>query len=343
MSISTFHHIEQLKKDPVFPAMEAFLQDWPEDHFFQSPDFLEFIEKVPGHRPLLLVLTGEDGAYQGSLLGVVQSEGKGPKSWFSRRMIVWGGPAIAPGPEPRQTEAAGKLLDALKKRARGKAIYIEFRNYFDTSPLRPVFEAHGFRYNEHLNLLVKLDDEASVQKRMGRDRKRQIRTSFDAGAEVREPETEDEVREFYKLLDTLYREKVKKPLPDFELFRQFWKSPHTKVFIVKHDGKVLGGAAGPVYRNKTVYQWYLVGENGAIKGLHASVLATWGQIDYGLKNGCTLFDFMGAGKPTEDYGVRKFKSSFGCEEVAYGRYELVLSPWLYEVGKLGLKIYHKLS
>lgn len=342
MQVSSFTHIDPFRKDPNYPVLQRFLGEWPDSHFFQSPEFLEFIAKVPGYQPVLLVATGADGEFKGSILGVVQADGKGPKSWFSRRMIVWGGPVVAPGTEKEQLETAGTLLKALKRNARGKAIYIEFRNYFDTSPMRAAFEANGFEYKEHLNLLVKLGDEESVLKRMGRDRKRQVRISLETGAEVREPVNEEEVRELYDMLDKLYRERVKKPLPDFGLFRQFWTSPNGKMFIVVYNGKVMGGAAGPIYRNKTVYQWYLCGENGVVKNLHSSVLATWGQIDFGIKNGYELFDFMGAGKPDEAYGVREFKASFGGELVSHGRYEMILSPILYKVGKFGLKIYHKL-
>lgn len=85
------------------------------------------------------------------------------------------------GDGKRAIETAGTLLKALKRNARGKAIYIEFRNYFDTSPMRAAFEANGFEYKEHLNLLVKLGDEESVLKRMGRDRKRQVRISLETG------------------------------------------------------------------------------------------------------------------------------------------------------------------
>jgi len=50
---------------------------------------------------------------------------------------------------------------------------------------------------------------------------------------------------------------------------------------------------------------------------------------------------MGAGKPNEEYGVRDYKSQFGGDLVAFGRYLKVLNPLLYRVGKVGLKILSK--
>ena len=61
-------------------------------------------------------------------------------------------------------------------------------------------------------------------------------------------------------------------------------------------------------------------------------------MDYGMKNNLPRFDFMGAGKPDEDYGVREFKSKFGGELVEHGRFLNVLQPLLYSVGKTAIKI-----
>lgn len=335
MTIKYFTQSSLLRDDPIFPAFEAFIEQAPNAHFFQSPEFLEFIEPVKGYRPVLLIAVNEAGDVEGSLLGAFQSDGGKVKSYLSRRLIVWGGPL---GNE----SAARRLLEALKKTAAGKAIYIEFRNYFDTAPLQNAFAESGFTFKPHLNFLVTLDSEAAVNKRMSSNRRRQVRSSMAAGATVSEPQTEEEMLELYRLLERLYNEKVKKPLPSFELFRKFWTSPNGKTFVVKYQDKVVGGSAGPVYRGRIIYQWYVCGDN-THKGIHASVLATWAQIEYGLSNGYQIFDFMGAGKPEEEYGVREFKARFGGEEVCYGRYEMILNPALYRVGKLGLKIYHKIK
>jgi lipid II:glycine glycyltransferase (peptidoglycan interpeptide bridge formation enzyme) len=51
---------------------------------------------------------------------------------------------------------------------------------------------------------------------------------------------------------------------------------------------------------------------------------------------------MGAGKPDESYGVRDFKAKFGGQLVEHGRFQIVLSPLLYEIGKMGVKMMKKL-
>ena len=52
------------------------------------------------------------------------------------------------------------------------------------------------------------------------------------------------------------------------------------------------------------------------KNSFASELATWEPIKWGTSNGLSSFDFMGAGKPGQKYGVRNFKRGFGGIEIS---------------------------
>ena len=335
MQTFLYTQYNQLENSDHFVAFQKFAGQAPNANFFQSPEFLKFIEPVRGYKPFLLIALSDSGEVKGSLLGVIQSDGGGVKSWLSRRLIVWGGPIVAASADRQAVTKT--LLQEMKKYARGSAIFIEFRNFFDCSELKDAFAASGFHFRPHLNYIVKIDGEAAG--RLSSNRRRQIKTSLAAGAVVTEPESEADVVAFYQLLKKLYTEKVKKPLPSIDLFMQFWKSPSSKTFLVKYEGKVVGGSVGPIHRNQVLYQWYVCGDNGVIKGVHPSVLASWAPIEYGLKHGYQYFDFMGAGRPEEDYGVREFKARFGGDEVCFGRFEMVLNQPLYRVGKLGLKVY----
>lgn len=343
MQTTIYTTFSQLQQDGLHVVLDRFVDAHPNANYFQSSIFFQFIETVRGYKPFVLVATDSSGAVVGSLMGVIQSDGGGLKSWFSRRLIVWAGPLVSSDAGVPQTDVARNLLRNLKRHAQGKAIFIEFRNFFDCSPLHADFESCGFRFRPHLNYLVKTDDEAAARGRLSSNRRRQIKTSLAAGATVGEAESEADVLGLYDILEKLYREKVKKPLPGSDLFVNMWKSPAAKVFVVKYDGKVVGGSIGPTYKNKVLYQWYVCGENGVVSGVHPSVLASWAPIEYGVRHGFDHFDFMGAGRPEEDYGVREFKARFGGEEVCYGRYEMVLSPTLYRVGKLGLEMYKKIK
>ncbi len=336
-----FTRYEVLANDPLWDGFTKFVDQHTNGSFFQSGSCFQYLEGITGYLPFLLIATDDSDSIQGSLLGVFQSNGGGIKSWLSRRLIVWGGPLVAPGIDQKAITA--ELLQQLEKQASGKAIYVEFRNFFDTTSLKAAFTHQGFHYRDHLNFLVKTDTLAEVQKRVSKSRMRQIKSSLKTGATIAEATSEEEVKAFYQILQKLYREKVKKPLPAIALFIKLWQSPVAKVFVVKYEGQVVGGILCPIFNNQVIYEWYVCGEDGLIKGLHPSVLATWAPIEYALQQGYDHFDFMGAGRPDQDYGVREFKARFGGKEVCYGRYEKVVNKPLYHVGKLGLRLYQSIN
>ena len=342
MQIKIYTQFDQLKNDPGYGQFQNFINQHPQGSYFQSPEFFQFIEGLKEFKPLLLVDWGEDGAVQGSLFGYYQIFGEGVKGWMSRRLIVLGGPLLAPGSPEKRQKIAESLLKNLKKHAGGRAIYIEFRNRFDTAELRPAFESGAFQYKPHLNFLLKTDGEESVKKRMSRSRRKEIRVTLEAGATIEEPESEAEVMTFYRLLENLYTKKIKKPLISSCFFMKFWKTGAGKIFLVKYQGEIKGGIVCPIFNHKIIYEWYICGLDGEVKNVYPSALATWAPIEYGLKNGLDHFDFLGAGKPDEEYGVREFKSRFGGEEVCFGRYEFIVNKPLYQFGKLGLSLYQKL-
>ncbi len=334
MKVECYDNVEGLRGTPVHAALHRFQAEDPDAGFFQSPQYMEFIHPVRGFRPVLLVALDARQEVVGSLLGVYQRDGAGLKSWMSRRLIVHGGPL---GGE----DAARALLAALLKDARGKAIYVEFRNSFRTDHLRAVFEGYGFTFTPHLNFIVDLAGEEQAMSKLAPNRRRQVRNGLAAGAVLQEGATEQEMHALYTLFSTLYREKVHKPLPDYALFKRFQESPLGRVLLVKYDGRVIGGSLGPVHNGRVSYQWFAYGDN-SVEGAHASVLATWAHIAHAAREGHSTFDFMGAGKPGQGYGVHEFKSRFGGTEVNHGRYGKVLEPNLYKLGVFALTVHHRI-
>ena len=94
----------------------------------------------------------------------------------------------------------------------------------------------------------------------------------------------------------------------------------------------------PILEGKTVYEFYICGLDDEYKEQYPSAMATWAAIEYAYQNNIIVLDFMGAGKPDEQYGVREFKARFGGELVEYGRFIKINNHFLYKLGKFGLKL-----
>jgi len=316
-----------------FEELEAFIYHHPHGNFFQSTKAYTFFNSVDNYDPVLLVAK-EDNEIIGSLLAVIIKE-SGIKGYFSRRCIVWGGPLVK---DNNPTVMSG-LLRKLNEKTKSKAIYTELRKMFDVSYFSNVFNNNKFSFSEHLNYIVPIDNEDKALSNLSSSKRRQIRQSLKNGAEIVEASNINQIKDFYIILKNLYQDKVKKPLPAFVFFEKFFLTPKLgKYFLIKYKNSIVGGIMCPIYKD-TIYEWFVCGNDGEIKNVYPSVLATWAPIEYAAKNGLKYFDFMGAGKPDADYGVREFKSKFGGKLVNYGRFEKINNRFLYKIGKLSLKLY----
>ena len=168
-------------------------------------------------------------------------------------------------------------------------------------------------------------------------RSRQVRKSLEGGAEAVVSTSPAEVEAFYSILKETYRRKVRRPLPSKAFFLKFMESGLGVYILVRYKGSIIGGIMCPVHGRDTLYEWYVAGEDGKHPGIYPSVLATWSAIDYAAANEIGIFDFMGAGRPDESYGVREFKARFGGTEVEYGRYLKIFNRAVYRAGSIIFK------
>jgi len=332
MEIRVVNH--SVEVDPL--QWERFVYNHPHGNFFQTPRVYKFLQGFPAYNPYFV------SAWRGDeLVGLFQAfrqkEGNGLKGYLSRRTIVYGGPLVKPGDRDGRT-IVQRLIQTLNHTS--DSLYTEFRNMCDASEYEDVFLQAGYVYQPHLNYIITIPgDEQAVLKLLHSSKRGQVRKSQRNGARTILPRGKDDVKQFYLILKRLYREKVKKPLPPWSFFERFHEDKELGVYLlILYQEKIIGGIMCPAY-DKTLYEWYVCGEDGKYRNIYPSVLATYAPLLYGCQNGYRYFDFLGAGKPGEDYGVREFKSKFGGKQVEYGRFFRVNNPLLYSAGRIGYRLY----
>ena len=350
--------------------------------WFQSPEAYELFASLPEmFTPFAFGVVGKpesdsgqiiEATLRGVCVGYVTKEKSRLKQFFTRRAIILGGPCLA---EDATDEEVTALLSTLNSQhstlnsqhsTLNTPIYIEIRNFNDYSRWRGAIEAAGFSYQPHLNFHVDCTDKQKMWERLSDNRKRQIRKkptpdpSLKGGEKEGKDVSEQDVREWYGILQELYRTKVKTPLLPVEFFVQAYKQGVGHFLLIRHEGKIIGGSMvvkkpttdtppGPLSEgrenadenaigNGVVYEWYECGMNAAYKEQYPSVMATWAGMQYAHEQGCVRYDMMGAGVPGVPYGVRDFKSEFGGTLVEHGRWLYVAKPWLYAIGKAGVEM-----
>lgn len=306
-------------------------------NWFQTDECLNFYKSLSFVEPFECSVS-RDGVVKGRIVGYLQKDGGHVKQFLSRRAIINGGPMLA---DDITEDELRELLQSCYNALKGKAIYVETRNFDGYAEFQPIFEDCGWTYEPHYNFHIDTSSLETVEANLGKSRKRDIRTSLRDGATIGEAESPDETKALYGILSNLYSTKVKTPLFPIEFFEKLYLSPWGKVFVVRYEDRIVGGTMC-VCGGDTVYEWFACGEDGFSKSVFPSTLATYAGIKYAAENGFKRFDMMGAGAPGDGgYGVREFKAKFGGELVEHGRFKYVLNKPLYALGTLAVRIMRK--
>jgi serine/alanine adding enzyme len=299
---------------------------------FQTNEFFKLINSIPDFSATAVAI--EDSGLLLALAVITMQKEQGIKGYFSRRGIIYGGPLF----DFQNKDASDFLLKILSSSIGDNLIYIETRNLSDYGNYKEIFKNHGWVYIPYLNFNLNTRDKGSMTHAISISRLRQIKKTLKSGTFWKEAVTVEEVRAFYKILLSLYQKKIKKPLFPWEFFRQCFEQKFGKYLLVYFNEKIIGGIMCPIIRNKAIYEFYVCGLDEDYKEQYPSVMATWAAMEYANQNNIPVFNFMGAGKPNERYGVREFKARFGGEVVEYGRFLKINNHFMYNLGKFGLKL-----
>lgn len=337
-AISSEYHVSSNTEDIQLDQVADFVSNQSTGNFFQSIPYFEFYRKLKGYSQIIVVAYDGNKNIVGSVICVIHHLLYGLKLPFLSRAIVIGGPVVKDA-EINKKAVFDLLVSRLVVESRKASVYLEFRNAFDMNDYMDIFEKHGLQFNDHLNFLINTGDPETAQKRMSKTKLQQVRKSLNAGAEISIAKDLGELREFYTILQELYKTRVKKPLPSFSFFNTFFQEGLKVGFylLVKLNGRVIGGMMCPVFENRIMYDWYVCGKDRIFKDIYPSTLVTWAAIDYAMKHQIPLYDFLGAGKPKQEYGVREFKAQFGGDLVNFGRMTRTFNQQKYDLSHRLLK------
>jgi lipid II:glycine glycyltransferase (peptidoglycan interpeptide bridge formation enzyme) len=301
----------------------------------------EVWNRTPNYEPFAYYAVDEKMQIQAMLSGVIQTVKPGLFSCFSKRAVMLQAPIYS------EVDALDFLISNYTSLMQQKVIYTEVRNHYSDDSYNVIMSNMEFKIIPHFNFIVDCNNPNETWIKISESKRRQIKKAEKKGVTIEENPNMSHIMEFYKILDDLYHNKVKKPLVPFEYFQALYKicvpKNNARFLLVVKESKVIGGIVCPISGNKCIHENYIAGLDEEYKDSYPSVIATWSAIDYACKNGIKEFDFMGAGSPDEDYGVRDFKAKFGGRLVEPGRFISTHSILKYWIANNGFKLYQKLK
>jgi serine/alanine adding enzyme len=326
-----------------YKIWREFVDEHPQGNIFHTPDMYQVFERAQGYRPLIWAAISDHGQLLALLNPVQVTLTVGLPRRLTTRSIAYGGLLCSPNPVGK--EALLTLLDAYSQKARKEALFTELRHLSDFSELQPLFLQCGFTYEDHLDYLIDIScGPEQVLQNIGPRTRKHIRQAIRKGnVSVEQITDRNQIQTWYEIVCRSYKA-AHVPLADRSLFEAAFDILQpvgmVKFWLAKFGSAYIAASMELLYKD-VMYGWYGGMDRAYAEELPGELLM-WHILDWGARSGYKTYDFGGAGKPGEEYGVRDFKSKFGGQLVCFGRNTNVHSPNLFHLSEFAYRFYRRL-
>ncbi len=326
----------------IFDIKDIKLSDWtrfniehPQGNVFHSPEVFKAFSLTPLYKPVCVFAIDSKGEIVGLQQSCIIQEYKGFIGYPTARSITWGGPLV----ENNEMAICDELISKHNKTIKSRAIYSQIRNLDDISFFSEILNKNGYKYKDHLNIIVDLKKtEEELWSDINSKRRNEVKKAIKNEVTVELRNDRDSLLKSYQILKEVYKV-ANLPLATFELFKNLSNESNDSFrlgnFVALYEGEIIGCMFTLNYK-KTIYNYY-AGSKRKFYSKHPNDLIPWEVFKWGKLNDFECFDFGGAGAPGKSYGVRNYKMQFGGKTVNFGRYEKINNPLFYKIGTVGLK------
>ena len=312
-----------------------FVHTSPRANIFHTPEMFQVFARTKGCRPTLWATVDGEGRVLALFLPVQITVLNGLLRHLTTRAVVFGGALFASGREGE--EALVLLLKAYNRAVRRSVLFTEMRNVSDLSDLQPLLNENEFVSEGHLNFLIDVTrPESELWQQVNSSARRNIQKARKSGVVIEEVSDPNEMPAAYAVLRNVYK-RIHVPLPDQSLFQAAFEilrpAGMLRVLIARQNGAIIGVLFLLLHNGVATY-WY----TGCLRehsSLRPADLLAWSALQSCKQLDCHTFDFGGAGRLDEEYGVRDFKAKYGGQLVNFGRNVCTHAPARLKVSRAG--------
>ena len=305
-----------------------------DSNFFHSPQFFALCQQTPRHRPYMVTLADDDGNLMAQMLAVVRYRSSWfPPYYYMHCRIL--GEGIY---KETSGEAFEQMLNALTAKLGPRMLYVEVSHLshkmFGYRQLRAARYFPVRWMSIHNSLHSRTPEErisASMQQR--------INNAYERGVITDEVKSEDDFKEFMKLLRHHNWLKPKRYIPADEFFHSFSGLPPVdakekiqlpddgRLYLTRYRNRVVGCSA-VVYSNHQAYLWYAAYRRKSFAWVHPRELTIWHAIKDAHSRGYEHIFFMDVGLPFRKNKFRDFILRFGGKPVSTYRWFRCSIKWI---------------
>lgn len=317
---------------------QSFVDNHPNGTIFHTPFIFDAYD-IARHHPFALFALDSDNSIQAMLVGFVNEVIPGPFSSLTKRAIVLHSPIYY------SVNALKELMETYLNTINKQVIYSEIRNHTIDNEYNDVVIGMGFTREGHYNIVKKMpENEKELWNGIGRKRKDGINKAKKFNFSFVESHDKNVVNDFYCLLFEQYR-KIRLPHPDKQFFMNLLNldsDNNCRFFQLSENNEIMISLCAFKYKH-VLYAFYIgISQNAVFIRKRPVDWFYFEVMKWCMNNDVEYFDWMGAGKPGDDYGVRDFKKQYGGYLVDYGRFKYVHSKIKFFFAELGFKIVQKM-
>ncbi len=310
----------------VQPAWDEFVNNHSQGSIFHSSQMVRVFAAAKRHAPLPLAALDRDGCVVALLSAVRVQTLPHPLGRLSSRSLWYAEPLCRD--DPASIDALVELIKTHDRAMRRPTLFTEVRPLFAPGPERAALERCGYEFYDYLNYIVDLTPgEERLWANLRKSCRRSVQSARKRGFVIRELTAAEGVDALYSILQQTYG-RARVPLADRSLFeaafRELAPAGVLRCMAVADGERIVAIDVLLAFKDR-LYAWY--GGVERMTGISPCEILQWHEFTWGADQGLTDFDFGGAGRPDEPYGVRDFKAKFGGELVCFGRYRKIHGPW----------------
>lgn len=312
-----------------------FVDGHPKGNVFHTPEMFDVFQSARGCSPELWAVIEEGPRILALMIPVRIVWVSHLLSPVTTQTVVYGGVLHVDDREGEQ--GLRRLLQGYCENVNWTRSYTEIRNLHEQGSALPILEASGFEYEEHLNFLINIGRApAEIMQDIGSRTRKNIRRALRRENVKTLVATQwKEAQECYGIVERSYKA-ANVPVIDISLFRAAFEMLYPRRMIrfsmAQVEDRIVASSIDLVYKD-VIYGWY-GGVDRDYSSYMPNEVLTWRILEWGSESGYHLYDFGGAGKPDEEYGVRDFKAKFGGELVCYGRNTCIHAPMRLRLSKV---------
>lgn len=290
-------------------------------NFFHSVALFHICEQTPRLRPYMVVVQDKSGTVACHMLAMLRYRSSLFPPYLYMHCRIYGEgdfESVADSCEKSREDLFGLMLEALTHKLQNWVLYIEVSELsgkmFGYKRFRQLkfFPVHWMMIHNSLH-------SHAPQERIPEKMMKRIEHAIGRGALTKEVETDEEFRQFMKLLRSHHWLKPKRYIPADEMFHQLWKGQNGRLFITKYRQRVIGCCAC-VYSGGNAYMWYSAFRRKSYMRLHPDDVTVWHALQHAYEHQYLHMFFMDAGLPFRRNPFREFILSFGGKPVSTFRW-----------------------